>query len=250
MIFVNYKTYEEGSGPKAVVLTKILEGVAHESQVKIIPVVQVIDAEAVVSSTSLEVWIQHVDPISFGAHTGWTLPEEAARVGVSGVFLNHSEHKFDDFDALRTAVEKSKVANLKTLVFAGDPEELKKIVELTPTFVAYEPPELVGSTTISVAQAKPEIVSQASEIAKGAGLPLIVGAGIHSMADVKIQSFARMACPRNPLEVEEPMTWMGRAEEQGGHCFPIQPKCEGCLFETFCPKLYVHFNPSEKGMRE
>jgi hypothetical protein len=74
--------------------------------------------------------------------------------------------------------------------------------------------------------------------------------GRNSMADVKIQSFARMACLRNPLEVEEPMTWMGRAEKQGGHCFPIQPKCEGCLFETFCPKLYVHFNPSEKGMRE
>jgi hypothetical protein len=74
--------------------------------------------------------------------------------------------------------------------------------------------------------------------------------GRNSMADVKIQSFARMAFPRNPLEVEEPMTWMGRAEEHGGHCFPIQPKCEGCLFETFCPKLYVHFNPAEKGMRE
>jgi len=74
--------------------------------------------------------------------------------------------------------------------------------------------------------------------------------GRNSMADVKIQSFARMAYPPNPLEVEEPMAWMGGAEEQGGHCFPVQPRCEGCLFETFCPKLYVHFNPSEKGMRE
>jgi hypothetical protein len=74
--------------------------------------------------------------------------------------------------------------------------------------------------------------------------------GRNSMADVKIQSFAKMAYPRNPLEVEEPMAWAGKAEEPGGHCFPIQPRCEGCLFETFCPKLYVHFNPSEKGMRE
>ncbi len=74
--------------------------------------------------------------------------------------------------------------------------------------------------------------------------------GRNSIADAKIQSFARMAYPRNPLEVEEPMAWMGRAEERGGHCFPVQPRCEGCLFETFCPKLYVHFNPSEKGMRE
>lgn len=185
MIFVNYKTYEEGSGPRALSLTKILEEVAHESQVKIIPVVQIIDAEAVVASTSLEVWIQHVDPVSFGPHTGWTLPEEAARIGVSGVFLNHSEHKFDNFDALYTANEKAMSANLKTLIFAGDTEEIKKIVELAPTYVAYEPPELVGSTTVSVAQAKPEVISAAYEIAKAAGLPLVVGAGIHSLADVK-----------------------------------------------------------------
>jgi len=185
MIFVNYKTFEEGSGPKALLLTKVLEGVAKESQVKIIPVVQTIDAESVISSTTIEVWIQHVDPVSYGAHTGWTLPEEAARVGVSGVFLNHSEHKFDDFDALKTANEKATSINLKTLIFAGSLEELKKIIGLTPTYVAYEPPELVGSTTTSVAQSQPEIISQAVEIAKSAGLPLIVGAGIHSTDDVR-----------------------------------------------------------------
>ncbi|MCX6705183.1 MAG: triose-phosphate isomerase [Candidatus Woesebacteria bacterium] len=185
MIFVNYKTFEESSGPKALALTRILEEAAHESQVKIIPVVQIIDAESVISSTTLEIWIQHVDPISYGAHTGWTLPEEAAKIGVFGVFLNHSEHKFDNFDALSTANGKAMSANLKTLIFAGSIDELKKICGLAPTYIAYEPAELVGSTTVSVAQAQPEIISEASEIAKGAGLPLIVGAGIHSMNDVK-----------------------------------------------------------------
>ena len=185
MIFVNYKTFEESSGPKALLLTKILEEAAHESQVKIIPVVQIIDAESVTSSTTLEVWIQHVDPVSYGAHTGWTLPEEAARVGVSGVFLNHSEHKFDNFDALKTANEKAMSINLKTLIFAGNLDELKKISELASTYVAYEPPELVGSVTTSVAEAQPEVISQAVEIARSAGLPLIVGAGIHNLSDVK-----------------------------------------------------------------
>jgi triosephosphate isomerase len=185
MIFINYKTYEEGSGKSAIALTKILEEVAHEAQIKIIPVIQIIDAEMVVASTTLEVWIQHVDPISYGAHTGWTLPEEAAKIGIAGVFLNHSEHKFDNFDNLRAANEKAKSANLKTLIFASDPEELKKICSLTPTYVSYEPPEFIGSTTTSVAMAKPEIISQAAEIAKSFGLPLIVGAGIHSMDDVK-----------------------------------------------------------------
>lgn len=185
MIFVNYKTYEGGTGKNAISLTKILEEVAHETQVKIIPVVQIIDAEAVVNSTKLEVWIQHVDPISYGAHTGWTLPEEAAKIGIAGVFLNHSEHKFDNFDALYTACEKAIAANLKTLVFAGDIEELTKVSELGTTYIAYEPAELIGSTTTSVTSAQPEIISKAAEIARAKGLPLVVGAGVHSMDDVK-----------------------------------------------------------------
>lgn len=185
MIFVNYKAYEEASGDGAVSLTKILEEVAHEAQVKVIPVVQIIDAERVIASTTLPVWIQHVDPVSYGAHTGWTLPEEAARIGVAGVFLNHSEHKFDSFDALYSANEKALNANLRTLIFATDIIELKKVCDLAPTYVAYEPAELVGSTTTSVAEAKPEIISQAAEMAKDFGLPLIVGAGIHSQEDIR-----------------------------------------------------------------
>ena len=185
MIFVNYKTFEESSGEKAVTLTKKIEEAAHESQVKIIPVVQIIDAEAVLASTTLEVWIQHVDPLNYGPHTGWTLPEEVAKIGISGVFLNHSEHKFNDFEALRTANEKAKNANLKTLIFAGGLEELKNIAALKPTLVAYEPPELVGSTETSVARAQPEIISQAYNITQSSGEPLIVGAGVSSMEDIK-----------------------------------------------------------------
>jgi len=185
MIFVNYKTFEESSGEKAVALTKKIEEAAHESQVKIIPVVQIIDAESVLASTTLEVWIQHVDPLNYGPHTGWTLPEEVAKIGISGVFLNHSEHKFNDFEALRTANEKAKEANLKTLIFAGSLEELKNVTALKPTLVAYEPPELVGSTETSVARAQPEIISQAYNITQSLGEPLIVGAGVSSMEDVK-----------------------------------------------------------------
>lgn len=185
MIFVNYKTYEEGSGEAAISLTRDLEEVAHETQVKIIPVVQIIDAEKILSSTKLEVWIQHVDPVSFGAHTGWIVPDEAAKIGISGVFLNHSEHKFENFEELKIANEKAKAANLKTLIFASDLDELVKICDLAPTFVSYEPPQFIGSTTNSVAKAEPGVIAKASEIAKEKGLPLIVGAGIHEMSDVR-----------------------------------------------------------------
>src|SRR3990167_5343003 len=185
MIFVNFKTYEQGSGQKAIALTKILEEVAHETQVKIVPVVQIIDAELVVGSTRLEVWIQHIDPVSYGPYTGWTLPEEATRVGIRGVFLNHSEHKFENMDELVKAVSRCLEVDLKTLVFASDLEALKKILELKPTYVAYEPPELIGSTTTSVATSQPEIIAKASVLTKEAGIPLIVGAGIASKEDVK-----------------------------------------------------------------
>ncbi len=185
MIFVNYKTFAEASGERAIALTKILEEVARATQIKIIPVVQVIDAEAVIASSQLEIWIQHVDPVSYGAYTGWVLPQEAAKSGLRGVFLNHSEHKFPDWNSLSLAVEKCKEAGLKTLVFSADINELKQILTLRPDFIAYEPPELVGSTTISVSSAKPEIVKEAYEYAKASGIPLIVGAGIHSREDVR-----------------------------------------------------------------
>jgi len=73
--------------------------------------------------------------------------------------------------------------------------------------------------------------------------------GRNSTGDLKIQSFAKKAFPQFPMKIEEPMTWMGMKEEEGGHCFPTQPRCEGCLFETFCPRLHFHFNPSGMGMR-
>ena len=185
MIFVNFKTYEQGSGQKALSLTRILEEVAHATGVKIVPVVQIIDAEAAISSTQLEVWIQHIDPVSYGPYTGWTLPEEAVRVGVRGVFLNHSEHKFGSMDDLVKATSRCKEVDLKTLVFASDLEELKKVLLLKPTYVAYDPPELIGSTTTSVDTAQPEIIAKASVLTKEAGIPLIVGAGINSQADVR-----------------------------------------------------------------
>jgi hypothetical protein len=74
--------------------------------------------------------------------------------------------------------------------------------------------------------------------------------GKNSIGDLKIRAFARTAFPQSPWKIEEPMTWLGNGTEDGGsgHCLPSQPQCLGCLFETFCPKLYSDFNPSEKGM--
>ncbi len=71
--------------------------------------------------------------------------------------------------------------------------------------------------------------------------------GRNSMGDLKIQSFARIAFPEDPGKIEDPMSRIG-VEDEGGYCFPIEPQCQQCLFDAFCPKLFPGFNPSEKGM--
>ncbi|MEK7550303.1 MAG: triose-phosphate isomerase [Patescibacteria group bacterium] len=185
MIFINYKTYESGTGQNAINLSKVFDELAHESQIKIIPVVQASDIKEIVSSTKLEVWVQSIDSVEFGAHTGAVMPEAVLEDGATGTFLNHSENRFTSFDELAKASDRAKEVGLKTLIFAKDLEELKNICSLSPNYLAYEPPELVGSSTISVAQAQPEVISQAQEIAKSASLPLIVGAGIHTREDIK-----------------------------------------------------------------
>jgi triosephosphate isomerase len=185
MIFINFKVYEQGTGANALNLVSVLEEVAADSQIKIVPVVQAVDVKEVVQSSKLEIWTQHVDLVKFGAHTGAILPEAVYENGAVGTFLNHSERKFDDFGELKSAHERAVSVGLKTLIFAGDVDELEKIVELNPTYASYEPPELVGSIKTSVAEAKPDVISKAYEVTKAKGIPLIVGAGIKSSEDVR-----------------------------------------------------------------
>ncbi len=185
MIFVNFKTYQEGTGANAVKLARIMEEVSSETQIKLIPVVQAGDVREVVQAVKLEVWVQHVDIEGYGAHTGSIIPEEVKEDGASGTFLNHSEHRFLSFENLEKAHQRAKEVGLKTLIFAGNIPQLLSVVGLNPDFVSYEPPELVGSTTTSVSQEKPEVIAESVQIAKAKSLPLIVGAGIKTEEDIR-----------------------------------------------------------------
>lgn len=186
MIFVNFKTYKESTGSAAVGLAKIMEDVATSALIKLIPVVQAEDVREVSQSVKLEVWVQHVDAVEYGAHTGSIIPEAVKEDGAIGTFLNHSEHKFQSFEELEKAHRRAKEVGLKTLIFAGNIPELLSVRSLKPDFVSYEPPELVGSQTTSVVKEKPEVIAQAVEAAKEVSLPLIVGAGIKSEEDIRV----------------------------------------------------------------
>ena len=185
MIIVNFKTYPQASGENAVKLAKIIKEVSDESGVEIIACPQAVDLRNVVEILPNSTWAQHVDNQDRGRATGWFPAEIAKEAGTTGVLLNHSEHQLTTGE-LMESLNSSKELGLKTLIFAGSTDEIKAASLLGPDYVSYEPPELVGSTTDTVATAKPDVIEKASTIAKNYNIPLIVGAGVHSINDVEI----------------------------------------------------------------
>lgn len=186
MIFVNFKTYPESSGSRAVDLLQKVVSAQVKLQVPIVPVVSFVDARLCVNTSSYGVWVQHVDGIEPGRNTGFVSPEMISGIGVVGTFLNHSEHKFGDarWEELEFAVLRCRGLGIETMVFAGDIEELERASGLNPNYLCYEPSELVGSVDTSVARAKPEVIARAVQLAKKFKIHLIVGAGVKDGGDV------------------------------------------------------------------
>lgn len=182
MIFVNFKTYPEASGDNAVAIASALSKVSTETGVEVVLCPQAEDLEDVVASISTPVWAQHVDPEKRGRATGFVPPEVVKEAGAEGTFLNHSEHKLE-FGVLVETMKRCKEVGIKTLIFADGLDEVKRVAELVPDYVGYEPPELVGSRTTSVSSAKPEVIKQ---VVEAVSVPVIVGAGVHTEEDIRV----------------------------------------------------------------
>jgi triosephosphate isomerase (TIM) len=177
MIFVNFKTYQQGTGESALNLARICQEVSQQTEVPIFPIVQAADIFRL-SSQGFFVWAQHVDGIDFGPYTGSLLPESVLLAGAKGTLLNHAEKKL----ALAEIQKIMEKFSGQTLICASSLEEGRQLSSLKPNFLAYEPPELIGGK-ISVSQAQPEVITAfINEIKE---IPVLVGAGIHQKEDVQ-----------------------------------------------------------------
>jgi len=174
IIVINFKTYKQGKA--AVKLAKAIEKVGKN----IIVGVQASDIEEIARKTKLKIYSQHVDYFKPGRHTGYIIPEAVKKDGAEGSFLNHSEHKLK-FPILARTIKRCKQVNLKTMVFASELKQAKKIEKLKPNYLIFEPPELVAGK-ISVSKARPDLIKK---ISKNIKIKFLVGAGIHSKEDVK-----------------------------------------------------------------
>lgn len=182
MIFVNFKTYKQGTGQAALELVKICQEVNKKTAIKVIPVIQGVDIFRF-ASQGFEVWAQHVDNINFGPNTGQILPQAIVAAGAKGTLLNHSEYKLP-LEVIKEIINRCQALKLKTLICSDSLEEAKQIAEGKPDFIAYEPPEFIGSRTDSVSSVKPKVIKDFVKEIKT--IPVLVGAGVHSQKDVKV----------------------------------------------------------------
>ena len=184
LIVVNFKTYATAMGQEAVDLAQAMER-ASKDHVRMIAVVSAFDLHAVKQAApSLEVWSQHLDPVGQGSFTGWLQPENAIERGAQGTIINHAEHKVD-IEHVQQLMQQLP-DEFPMCACAADVEEAHQLAELGPTFIAVEPPELIGGD-ISVTTADPAIVSDTVNAVRAINphVRVLCGAGVKDGKDVK-----------------------------------------------------------------
>ena len=184
IIIVNFKTYSEATGRRALKLAEDAEKASLESGVCIAVAPQFVDIPSIVEAVEIPVFAQHIDPIKPGSHTGHILPEAVKEAGAVGTLINHSERrlKLADIDA---AVKRARDVGLTSLVCTNNADVSASAAALKPDMIAVEPPELIG-TGIPVSKAKPEVVTGTVDLVKriNPNVVILCGAGITSPDDV------------------------------------------------------------------
>ncbi|HHY00081.1 MAG TPA: triose-phosphate isomerase [Methanothermobacter sp.] len=185
LVILNFKTYLESTGDKALQLAKALEQVAEETGVNMAAAPQGADLRILSQEVNIPILAQHIDPVDAGGHTGSMLLECAKEAGASGTLINHSEQRMQLAD-IDMVVNKINTANMTSVVCTNNILTSAAAAAMKPNFVAIEPPELIGSG-IPVSQAEPKIVEGSVAAIKGvnSNVRVLCGAGISTGEDMK-----------------------------------------------------------------
>ena len=181
LVVVNFKTYTSALASAADKLGKQMADVSTNA--RMVAVTSAFDLSSVSSIDGLEVWSQHLDPVGQGSHTGWLEPETAIARGATGTIINHAEHKVS-LDHVRDLMAMLP-EGFPVCACAADVTEARALAKLGPTFIAVEPPELIGGD-ISVTTADPTIVSDTVAAVKevNPNVRVLCGAGVKNGQDV------------------------------------------------------------------
>jgi len=185
LILVNFKCYKEATGNNALKLAKICKTVSKEYKVNIAIAPQYTDIFRITSKLRIEVFGQHIDTVDPGAHTGHITALSLKKARVIGSLINHSERRLS-LREINECIRQTKKHDLISIVCSDSIMKVKNIAMFEPDFIAYEPPELIG-TGVSVSKTKPRVVSETVKIIKRVNpeIKVLCGAGITDGEDVR-----------------------------------------------------------------
>ncbi len=183
-VLVNFKSYSESIGKNAYQLAKVCERISREYSVNISVAPQFTDIYPIANSFDVPIFAQHADPVVSDAKTGHVSILAIKEAGAIGTLLNHSERKLK-METIKKCIEIAKEHDMITICCSDSIDESLDIINYFPNFIAYEPPELIG-TGVSVSQVQPEIIE---DIVESVGhissqTKIMCGAGISSAEDI------------------------------------------------------------------
>jgi len=183
MFIINCKNYDEISGEKIIKLAKISQKISkkYKIPIAIAPPHHLIP---LITKFNVIILAQHLDDKKVGSTTGFMIPEIVKKSKINGSLINHSEHRISEKE-IKNLVKRLKRLRLKTVLCVKNVNELKKYLKLNPTFIAIEPPELIG-TGKAISTERPQLITKAVDGVKSAknSTKLLCGAGIVSGKDV------------------------------------------------------------------
>jgi len=183
IILINFKCYITGN--KAVKLAKACGEVAKRFKINVSIVPQFTDIPIIKNKIKIPIFSQHIDTILPGAHTGRICAESIKSAGAIGTLINHSERRLN-MEEIEKCIKITKRYGLVSVCCSDGIVVSKFIAKMGPDFIAYEPPELIG-TGISVSEARSDILERVIEVVKKTNprVKVLCGAGITSGKDFK-----------------------------------------------------------------
>jgi triosephosphate isomerase (TIM) len=139
----------------------------------------------VAQNVDIPVFCQHLDDKQAGQSTGFFIPDLASSFGALGSILNHSEHRLD-YQTIRSLVGRLRKLDMVSVVCARTSNEAAELARLNPSFIAIEPPELIGSGK-AVSKENPKVILDTVKLVSeySDSTRVICGAGIVDKSDVR-----------------------------------------------------------------
>ena len=183
MFIINCKNYDEVAGEKIIKLAKLSEKISkkYKTPIAIAPPHHLIP---LITKFRITILTQHLDDKKVGSTTGFMVPEIVKKSKIDGSIINHSEHRITEKE-IKSLVKRLKKLKLRTVLCVKNVSEAKRYAKLNPTYIAIEPPELIG-TGRAISTERPQLITNAVDAVRSAknSTKLLCGAGIVSGDDV------------------------------------------------------------------